>query len=149
MIKLIDLLKESININNGTVVYHTSFKGELKSFLNKPTWFTTRPAIADAYHKINKGNITYECELAKGKYLSPEEAKIACDKFGIDWNDFQTSLVARVNNDVSSLEGIKKFKTICDGFFHRDYDPRDSRNSYFSLLVLDPVKNIKIIKTVY
>ena len=46
MINLMNLLKESQNIT----AWFTSFT-DVPQFMDQPTWFTTKPEYAAAYHK--------------------------------------------------------------------------------------------------
>jgi hypothetical protein len=127
--------------------YHTS-PISLTKFKNKSAmWFTDRIELAKAYHEYSKGERgiawTYEV-IINGNILSTKNFSQACKNFKINEDELIPELVSNPDNILSNPD-IKKIQTICDGFYHSDYDPRDNQKDVENILVFNPNKNVKLI----
>lgn len=136
------LLKESKSIT----AWYTSYT-ELPQFKDQPTWFTTKPEYAEAYHKNSdydaKRPHTYQVQIS-GNMLSQADAKELATKIGVDWEKTVTSLTENPTAE-ERIKLVEPFRGLCDGFFHWDYDPRDWGDGE-SLLVFSPKQHVTIVK---
>jgi hypothetical protein len=131
-------------------VYHTSGV-PLKKLSSRPMWFTKSKELAKAYdfNNIESGGgteaFTYEIKV-KGKILGMEEVASFAEEAGIDQEEKVTELTENPGpEDVKKL--IKPYMSVCDGFDHWDYDPRDWGDAE-STIIFNPAKSCTIVKRI-
>ena len=131
-------------------VYHTSGV-PLKKLAARPMWFTKSKELAKAYdlNNIESGGgdeaFTYVIKV-KGKILGLDEVAAFAKEAGIDQEEKVTALTENPGPDeVKKL--IQPYMSICDGFDHWDYDPRDWGDAE-STLIFNPSKTCTIVKRI-
>jgi hypothetical protein len=131
----------------GVRAWHTS-EGVLTSFSDEPAWFWTDPLLMGLRSDglVDPDDHTYEVRV-RGKILSRKEMFRLAKKLGIDPWDLEADLASMPSAE-EKREMIQPFLDHCDGFFMRDYDPRDTQEDAESLLVFDPSTNADIIQEI-
>jgi hypothetical protein len=128
----------------GIRAWHTS-EGVLTSFSDEPAWFWTDPLLMGLRSdgQIDPDDHTYEVRV-RGKILPRKTWMRLAKKLGIDPWDLEADLASMPSAD-EKRELIAPFLPHCDGFFMRDYDPRDTQQDAESLLVFNPSLHVDLV----
>ena len=140
-------IKEFEGFGQGIQAWHTS-EGVLTSFSDEPAWFWTDPSLKGLRSdgKVDPDDHIYEVRV-KGKILSRREMSKLSRALGVDVLDLEGDLASMPSpSEKRSL--IAPFTPHCDGFYMRDYDPRDIQKDTLSLLVFDPSKSVDIVREI-
>jgi hypothetical protein len=135
------------NPEDSTLAWYTSWN-ELSEFKSHPTWFSNTPEDAEARHAINKTDHTYLVRI-KGNIFSANEIKQLAKKLKIDFNRLEIELI--MNPSIKERrELVEPFIEYCDGFIHRDEDPKNwgKGQTTESILVFDPAQHVEIVEEI-
>ncbi len=131
------------------IAYHNSFEPIRKFNDLTVAWFTPSLHNLKGLRMINPDikQYSYEVEI-NGNILTEKEARLIAKSLNINWSKFNTKLITEYEGILKTNE-IKAFQTVCDGFYHKDYNPWDSQApDVDSIIIFNPQINVKIIKQI-
>jgi len=139
------LIQESraILLEAASIIGYHATETNLKQFKSAPAWFTTKQELGEAFESSH----LFKAKIS-GKILSLKEAKQLSKKLDLDWQDVADELTSNPTKEETE-KLIKPFLPYCDGFFHRDFDPRDDQRDIEVVLVFNASKNAKITQKLY
>jgi hypothetical protein len=112
-------------------------------------WFAPLEDLAHAYHRnaIRDGArpVTYVVRIT-GNILSSSEFERVCEELGIDRYEYECFLVSNPSNPSAHKDTVKLEQAGYDGFFHSDYDPRNSQKDADAIFVINPAKSVQLLR---